>query len=110
MPVRCIWLGTTVGDAQINAILRMLEVHGSLPTPDEIRDLGKRDPRYILPDAQFRYERTLEPPTLDEGFTSVDVRQFVREPEPATGRAVIMDFDDLVGRGTPALRPEEVAI
>lgn len=95
---RCIWLSTNVGDAQINAIRRMLEVHGSLPTPEEIRRLSKTDTRFMLPDAQFRYERTVEPPTLDEGFAALDVREFARMPDSAAGRALIFDFDDLVAR------------
>jgi aryl-alcohol dehydrogenase-like predicted oxidoreductase/histidinol phosphatase-like enzyme len=110
VPVRCIWLDTSVADAQINGILRMLEVHGSLPSPEEIRRLGKHDPRFLLPDAQFRYERTLEPPSLDEGFTSIDIRTFVREPSRAGARALIMDFDDLVERDTPALHRDEVTL
>jgi histidinol phosphatase-like enzyme len=78
--------------------------------PDEIRQRSRKDPRYLLPDAQFRYERTVEPPTLDEGFTSVDERAFVREPDRAEARALIMDFDDLVGRSAPVLRVDDVAI
>ena len=110
VPVRCIWLTTDVANAQINSIRRMLDAHGRLPTPNEIRQRGKKDTRYLSPDAQFRYERTLEPPTLDEGFTSVDVRAFVREADPGEARALILDFDDLVGGATPALRPDDVAI
>jgi histidinol phosphatase-like enzyme len=63
-----------------------------------------------LPDAQFRYERTLEPPTLDEGFSSVEVREFVREPVRADARALILDFDDLVGCAAPVLCFDDVAI
>ena len=110
VPVRCIWLTTDVANAQINAIRRMIDVHGALPTPDEIRGRARKDTRYLLPDAQFRYERTLEPPTLDEGFVSVDPRGFVREALADGARAVILDFDDLVGRGAPVLRPDEVVI
>jgi aryl-alcohol dehydrogenase-like predicted oxidoreductase/histidinol phosphatase-like enzyme/predicted kinase len=110
VPVRCIWLTTDVANAQINSIGRMLDVHGALPTPDEIRQRSKRDTRYLLPDAQFRYERTLEPPTVDEGFKSVETRDFVREPVRAEGRALILDFDDLVGRAAPVLRPDAVAV
>ncbi len=110
VPVRCIWLTTDVANAQINSIHRMLEVHGALPTPDEIRERVRKDPRYLLPDAQFRYERTLEPPTLDEGFVSVDRRAFVREPRPGGSRALIFDFDDLLGRGAPVSRPDDVTI
>jgi aryl-alcohol dehydrogenase-like predicted oxidoreductase/histidinol phosphatase-like enzyme len=110
VPVRCIWLTTDVANAQINSIERMLGAHGSLPTPDEIRQLGKKDTRYFLPDALFRYERTLEPPTLDEGFVSVDVRSFVREPGHGSARALILDLDDLVGSGAPVLRAGDVTI
>jgi aryl-alcohol dehydrogenase-like predicted oxidoreductase len=110
VPVRCIWLTTDVADAQINSIHRMIEVHGALPTPDQIREHSRSDPRYLLPDAQFRYERALEPPTLDEGFVSIETRSFVRTPAHGDARALILDFDDLVGRGTPVLNPRDVAI
>jgi hypothetical protein len=101
VPTRCIWLATTVADAQINSIQRMIDVHGSLPSPEEIRQHGKSDTRYLGPEAQFRYERTLEPPTVDEGFVSVDSREFFRTPPVRNNRAVILDFD--------ALRDAEVA-
>lgn len=110
VPVRCLWLTTDVANSQINSIHRMIEVHGSLPTPEEIRERTKKDPRYLLPDAQFRYERALEPPTLDEGFVAIETRSFVRETVGGDSRALILDFDDLVGRGTPVLRPEDVVI
>jgi aryl-alcohol dehydrogenase-like predicted oxidoreductase/predicted kinase len=93
--VKCIWLTTDVPNAQINAIKRMIDVHGRLPTPDEIRERGRRDTRYLLPDAQFRYERALEPPSVEEGFVSVDERAFIRDPDSAANRALILDFDDL---------------
>ena len=109
-PVRCIWLTTDVANAQINSIRRMLDVHGSLPTPEEIRQRGKKDTRYLLPDAQFRYERILEPPAMDEGFTSVETRAFVRAPAREEARALVLDFDDLVGCTAPVLRPQDVAI
>ena len=108
--VRCVWLTTDVANAQINSIYRMLDVHGSLPTPEEIREHARRDTRYLLPDAQFRYERSLEPPSTEEGFTSVEVREFVRPPDPATDRAIILDFDDLLGRESPALNARDVAL
>jgi aryl-alcohol dehydrogenase-like predicted oxidoreductase/histidinol phosphatase-like enzyme len=110
VPVRCVWLTTDVGDAQVNSILRMLEVHGSLPTPEEIRERSKKDPRYLLPDAQFRYERTLEPPTFDEGFVSIETRAFAREPNAGHARGLILDFDDLVGREPPVLRVDDVGV
>ena len=110
VPARCIWLTTDIGDAQVNAIYRMLEAHGALPTPEEIRERAKADPRYLLPEAQFRYARTVETPTLDEGFVAVETRTFVRVPPNADGRALMLDFDDLVDRGKPVLEPDEVTV
>ena len=109
-PVRCIWLTTNVANAQINSLERMLDVHGSLPTPEEIRERGKRDTRYLLPDAQFRYERALEPPSIEEGLASVELREFIRAPRDATERAIIFDFDDAMGPGEPALAATDVML
>jgi histidinol phosphatase-like enzyme len=110
VPVRCVWLTTDVANAQVNSIHRMLELHGGLPTPEEIRQLGKKDTRYLLPDALFRYERSLEPPSLEEGFTAVDARAFVREPEHGGARALVLDLDDVCEAAAPVLQPGDVAI
>lgn len=110
VPVRCIWQTTALADAQINSIQRMIEVHGSLPTPEEIRAMGKTDPRYLLPDAQFRYERIVEAPTLEEGFTSVEEQEFARTPSTARLRALVLNFDDLVGSAMAALSAGDVAV
>ena len=113
--VRGIHLTTSLADAQINAITRMIELHGRLPMPEEIRALSKDDPRFFGPDAQFRYERTMETPDVDEGFESVESREFVRRPHETLGnRAVLMEYDDVLVRNKdgegPALRPEEVQL
>jgi len=102
VPVRCIHLTTSVADSQVNAITRLIEVHGRLPTPEELRERGKDDPRYFGPDAQFRYERSVEPPTEDEGFALLESRPFVRRATPnATTPAVIMEYDDVLCAGSP---------
>jgi len=104
VPVRCMWASTGIGDAQINAITRMIEVHGSLPSPEDIRERGRTDTRYLGPDALFRYERSLEPPVPDEGFTAVEEHQFVRRGQPnAENRAIIFDYDDLTPERRDAL-------
>lgn len=110
VPVRCVWVATDVANAQINCIRRMLDAHGRLPTPEEIRERGGEDTRYLLPDALFRYERMLEPPDLDEGFTAIDVREPGRAPEHATSRALLLDLDDVLGRSTPALHTGDVVL
>lgn len=110
--VRCIWLDTDVANAQINSIQRMIEAHGRLPTPDEIRERSKTDPRYLLPDAQFRYGRTLEPPSVDEGFESIEHRAFVRDKPigGGTAQSAMLDLDELIGGERPVLRPSDVHI
>jgi predicted kinase/histidinol phosphatase-like enzyme len=104
--VRCAWLDTPIADAQINAIRRLLDAHGKLPTPQELHSSGKRDHRYFGPDAQFRYERALEPPTLEEGFERVDTVPFERRFDRSDGRrALILEYDGVLAasrRGAPA--------
>jgi aryl-alcohol dehydrogenase-like predicted oxidoreductase/histidinol phosphatase-like enzyme len=115
VPARCIWLNTELSDAQINAITRMLSVHGRLPTPEEIRKHAKEDTRYFGPDAQFRYERTAEPPSESEGFERVEERHFVRHAMPnATARAIFLELDDVLctslsGTG-PALSADDIVV
>lgn len=100
--VRCIRLTTPLADAQVNAISRLIEVHGRLPMPEDIRQLQKGDSRYFGPDAQFRYERAVEPPVEDEGFTLVEERPFVRQRAKNEGRqALFLDVDDLVADNAP---------
>ena len=104
VPVRCVWASTGIGEAQINAITRMIEVHGSLPSPEAIRERGRTDTRYLGPDALFRYERSVEAPVADEGFIVVEERPFVRRERPnAAHRAIFLDFDDLTPERRDAL-------
>lgn len=115
VPARCVHLTTTVPDAQINAITRLIGIHGRLPMPEELRDRGKEDPRYFGPDAQFRYERSVEPPDEDEGFSAIERREFERcLDNAASTRAVFMEYDDVLVRNArgegPALRPEDITL
>jgi aryl-alcohol dehydrogenase-like predicted oxidoreductase len=68
---RCIWLDTPLAQAQVNLVERLLERFGSLPTPDELRDLARREPGVHAPTSQMRALRELEPPSTDEGFADV---------------------------------------
>ena len=113
--VRCVHLTTSLADAQINAVTRLLEAHGSLPTPEDIRARGRTDHRYFGPDAQFRYERQMEPPTLDEGFDAIEERTFHRRSNPGFDRpAVIFEYDGVLcssASGAAAiLHPDDVVI
>jgi histidinol phosphatase-like enzyme/predicted kinase len=86
LPVRCVWLDTSVEDAQINAVQRMIARHGRLLTPQELRDSrrGRQgDVSAFGPSVQFRYQRELEPPDPSEGFSAIERVPFVRRRDPA---------------------------
>ncbi len=94
VPVRCLWLDTTLADARWNAVLRMLHRHGRLLAPDEIAVLGKTEANTIPPVAQAIWLKNFEPPTPSEGFTSIERRVFVRNPRPdRTQKGLLLDVD-----------------
>jgi HAD superfamily hydrolase (TIGR01662 family) len=106
--VRCIWLSTSVPDAQVNAVTRILERHGHLLDVDEVAAARRHDPGALLPTTLFRYQRELEPPDVSEGFVRVDVVPFERRPDPRrAGRALIVWCDGILlcsrsGRRVPS--------
>ena len=77
-PVRCAWLDTPLAQAQVNLVERLLERHGSLPDPDELRVLARTEQGALAPTSQMRTFRELEPPALDEGFAAVERVEFAR--------------------------------
>lgn len=113
---RCVWVATSVEDAQVNAVSRIIANHGRLLGPEEMRQarlLGsdetkqavKRDISAFAPSVQFRHQRELEPPDPAEGFSRIDVVPFERRQVPEfTNKALIVWCDDsLIERG-PILR------
>ena len=96
LPVRCVWLSTSLEDAQTNAAWRIVSRYGRLPSDDDLARLRRSDVAAFLPGAQFTYRRDLEPPDPSEGFTRVDVVPFVRHYGPDfVNRAVIVSCDDV---------------
>ena len=58
---------------------------------------AQRTPEAIAPSALFRAVRELERPQPSEGFTSLEIRPFEREQDPArTARAVIFWCDGVL--------------
>ena len=94
VPVRCVWLTTSVEDAQVNAVTRLVERYGHLPDDRELA-LRKTDVAAFPPSVQFRYQRELEPPDPSEGFSRIEEVPFTRVANPAhVNRAVIAWCDD----------------
>jgi aryl-alcohol dehydrogenase-like predicted oxidoreductase/histidinol phosphatase-like enzyme len=99
VPLRCVWLTTSIEDAQVNACWRMLERYGRLLEPSEMRDAVKSDVSAFGPAVQFRYQRELEPPEVAEGFSRVDAAVFDRRRDAScTGRAVLVWCDGVLIR------------
>jgi aryl-alcohol dehydrogenase-like predicted oxidoreductase len=86
VPTRCVWLDTPLAQAQVNMVERILDRLGSLPTPEELKGLARREPGLLPPTSQMRTVREFEPPSLDEGFTDVDQVTFARRPPSRPGR------------------------
>ncbi|MGO9819320.1 MAG: aldo/keto reductase, partial [Solirubrobacteraceae bacterium] len=78
IPTRCLWLNTPLAQAQVNLVARLLALSGTLPDPDELRQLSRRVEGVMTPTSQMRAARELEPPSLDEGFAQVRELPFER--------------------------------
>jgi len=104
LPVRCVWLATSVEDAQVNAVTRMIEKFGRLLEPDEMRQTVKHDVSAFGPAVQFRYQRELEPPHPSEGFSTIETVLFERTHDAAlANRALIVWCDGVLS--DPVARP-----
>lgn len=94
VPVRCRFLATPIQEAYANVVLRILERHGKLLGPDELKELGKDDPNLPPPAAMASWAASFEPPHVDEGFAVVEEVPFVRRVDPKfTGRGLLLDVD-----------------
>jgi aryl-alcohol dehydrogenase-like predicted oxidoreductase/histidinol phosphatase-like enzyme/predicted kinase len=103
--VRCLWLSTSVADAQVNAVTRMVERYGKLLDVDELAVHRRRDPAALAPMTQFRYQRELEAPDVSEGFSQVDVVPFERRADsPGVNRALIIWCDGILIRSRSGQR------
>lgn len=76
-----VFVDAPLPEAQVNIVRRMLAAHGRLLSADELR--SGRDNRALSPTALWRLARTLEPPTADEGFRSLERRPFARTAQTA---------------------------
>lgn len=96
LAVRCLWVSTSIDDAQVNAVWRIVNRYGQLPSDDDLVRLRRSDTALFLPSAQFKYRRELEPPDKSEGFSHIEVVPFVRRQDPDfVNRAVIVSCDDV---------------
>jgi aryl-alcohol dehydrogenase-like predicted oxidoreductase/histidinol phosphatase-like enzyme len=115
VPVRCLWLQTSLEDAQVNVVQRMLGRYGRLLGPEELRRAARDDPGVIAPGVLFRHRRELEPPDEAEGFSRVELVPFRRAPRPGFDRrALLLWYDGTVWASASGARtprsPEDVVV
>jgi aryl-alcohol dehydrogenase-like predicted oxidoreductase/histidinol phosphatase-like enzyme/predicted kinase len=113
--VRCLWIATSLEDAQTNAATRIVSRYGRLLDEAELKTLRKQDPSVFPPTVQFRYQRELEPPELSEGFSRIETIAFERRADPSlVNRAVIVWCDGVLLRSRSGARmplgPDDVEV
>jgi HAD superfamily hydrolase (TIGR01662 family) len=92
IPVNCVWVDTSIEDAQLNVCMRMLNKHGKLLSPEEISQ--SKDPGDLPPAVLFNYRKEFQRPTKAEGFANIEVAHFERQLDPSyVNKALIVDKD-----------------
>jgi hypothetical protein len=94
-----VWIDTPLAQAQVNLVERLLERFGSLPTPEELRGLARREQGVLAPTSQMRAFRELEEPSVDEGFAGVEQMPFARLPSVRTRTGVFVAASALQQQG-----------
>ncbi len=115
VPARCVWLDTSLEDAQRNAVERLLARYGRLLSPPELKAAAKSDPGAFAPNVQLRHQRELDPPEIAEGFARVERRAFERRVPPGRrARGVVLWYDGVVRGSRSGLRrplsPDDVTL
>ena len=98
IPVRCIWCDTTLAQAQVNLVERILDRFDSLPAPKELRALARHEPGILTPTSQMRTLREFEPPSQEEGFAVVERVPFARTPVSGRAQAGVFVAADALAR------------
>ena len=97
--VRCVWVATSLEDAQVNAVSRMVSRYGRLLTPEEMKQAVRLDVSAFGPSVPFRYQREFEPPDRSEGFSAIETLAFERRIDPSfTARAVVVWCEGILRR------------
>ena len=94
IPVRCRLLETSINDARINVVHRILDRYERLLGPTDMKELAKTDPNLPPPIALQRWQDSFERPEWDEGFSAIDSIPFVRRKQnDHTGKGLLLDVD-----------------
>jgi HAD superfamily hydrolase (TIGR01662 family) len=90
--ISCKLMGTSIEDAQFNVVQRAINLIGKFPTPEAIK--AAKHTNIFPPTVLFKYKKEFQKPTVEEGFSKVEVVKFERFENPEfTNKALIVDYD-----------------
>jgi len=90
--ISCTLMSTSIEDAQFNVVQRTIGLVGEFPTPEVIKKA--KHTNIFPPTVLFKYKKEFQKPTIEEGFSKVEVHKFVRQINPEfTNKALIVDYD-----------------
>jgi histidinol phosphatase-like enzyme len=115
LSARCLFLSTSLEDAQMNTVSRLLARHGKLLAENDLRRAARGDPGAFAPGTHFRMQRELELPTPAEGFSSIETVTFERHyPPDYVNRALLVWCDGVLMRSRSGARvpasPDDVVV
>lgn len=93
VPIRCIWVTTSIEDSMINALHRMWNRYQKIFFhPSDLK--GVKDPNMFPIAVFFKHKKEFEKPSTSEGFDRVDSEKFTRIYNTSyTNKAAIFDYD-----------------
>jgi D-glycero-D-manno-heptose 1,7-bisphosphate phosphatase len=90
--ISCTLMGTSIEDAQFNFVQRAINLLGEFPTPEAIKKA--KHTNVFPPTVLFKYKKEFQKPTVEEGFSKVEVVKFSRLINPEfKNKALIVDYD-----------------
>lgn len=90
--VNCSLMSTSIEDAQFNVVQRAIGLIGKFPTPEAIK--AAKHTNIFPPTVLFKYKKEFQKPTVEEGFSKVELVKFQRLDNPEfTNKALIVDYD-----------------
>lgn len=90
--IHCKLMTATIEDAQFNVVQRAIGLIGEFPTPEAIKKA--KHTNVFPPTVLFKYKKEFQKPTVEEGFSDVELVKFVRQDDPTfTNKAIIVDYD-----------------
>lgn len=110
--IMCTVVDLDIEQCMINACRRIIQSSGRLLTPEEIEQ--SRDASVIPPVVLFHFRKRFEPPSVLEGFDSIEHVAGHRSEFTGTGKALFVDYDgtlrETIGGGKYPVDPGEVLV